>query len=247
MKRYGKIVLEAEKGIDYILESENGTLLVRAVLQKVSEVSADGFFSKITSKERDEANEWVKGQEFKTDPEKDFEKLLKEALKEVNYDYWISNIEPCVDETTGRLEFVENRPVAVGYSCNQLKEMCNAYYPKRGSRMATLYELFIWYAYRIVKGYWTLDFVANDSSSGGNYWNAPVAIHRIVKTGARLCGDFKDGQGNTYKVVTYKDRFVLVGGSYVDKGNWNPVSSVGWNVYPNLIRNDSSCVVVLTK
>ena len=248
MERYSN-VKEAEKKVDCTIEKKDGELFIHAFLTKVKEeaTSTDKFFSKITSDERNEVFEWMKKQKFNTQREKDFFKLLDEALKNVRYDYYISNMEPSVDEQTGELVFEEGKPVAVGYSCNQLKEMCKAYNPERFSRMSDLYELIIWYAYRIVKGFWSLNFVTTDSF-GGNYSNAPDATHCLEKTGARICGGYKDGVGNTYKIVIYKKGFAGVGCCYKGESNQYPVADVDYNGQAFVVQNNGTThVTLLTK
>ena len=205
-ERYNEIVLKAEKGVEFILSEEGGKLIACAsILKEVQEP-----FEKITSKERKEVANLMKKLKGKTTREKDFLSVVKEGLEEVDYDYWIATIEPTV--INEKIRFVEGQEVAVGYTGNDWKAMCENYAKDRGSRIANLYELFIWYAWRIAKGYWTLDYVANDSSTAGNYWNAPNSSHCMEKTGVRKCGGYKDGQGNTYKLVTHKDSLAAVGG-----------------------------------
>ena len=98
-----------------------------------------------------------------------------------------------------------------------------------------------------MNGLWTLDYVAYNSSSAGNYWNAPDSAKRMEKTGERECGGYRDGQGNTYKIVTDEDCFALVGGCYDVGGGNIPVAAVSYYYNPYDIRCNSCGVVVLTK
>ncbi|MCI9063981.1 MAG: hypothetical protein HFJ17_05215 [Clostridia bacterium] len=246
-KRYSKIVLERGEGIEYTIKEEGEVLKISAVLKDAAKAEEKYFFE-ITEKEREEVSTWIEKQNVETEKEKEFIKIVKEGLKEVKYNYFISTIEPSVNKTTGKLQFKEKEePVISEYPWGKVEKMCQEYNPERGSRSANLYELFIWYALRIARGLWTLDFVANDSSSGGNYYNTPNAAHKRELAGARECGGFRDGIGNTYKAVAHKGGLALVGGSCSDNGKNRPVADVGFVSNPNFFQYCGSCVVVLTK
>lgn len=242
-RNFKEIVLKAEDGIVFDCSRTGKTIYAR---KERSDYNLDlTNFMKIGKHERDVVKSWIKTQIPETDEQKQFLKIVREALNNVRYDYWISTIEP--SKPKDKIEFIDGEEVAVGYSINQWIEMFKAYMPERGSRMANLYELFIWYAWRIAKSFWTLVYVADDSSSAGNYWNAPGATHCIEKAGARGCGGFRDGQGNTYKLVTHKDSFAAVGGRYDNRGINYPVADVDYNYNPNNIPYYGCGVLVLTK
>ena len=247
MEQLKKIVLEAPDGMYYTTtQGENGELIIRLVPNS-SEKSQDNakFFTQITAEDWEKVKNWLAKQQGKTKNEKIFLARVKDALKAVNYEYWIANLEPSV--TDGKIYYAEGNAVGVGFSCNQWNQMAEEYAPERLSRLSNEYELYIWYALRIVNGLWTLDYVANDSSSAGNYRNAHEATHSMEKTGARKCGGFCDGQGNSYKIVTREGGYALVGGSYNIYGDDCPVADVNYFDYPNDIQYNSSGVLVLTK
>lgn len=239
-RKSNKIVLVAEEGIEFVFSKKKKTIFAR--MERKADISN---FMKIGSHEREEVKRWIKTQKPQTENQKDFLKIVRKGLNEVRYDYWISTIEP--SKPKDKIEFIDGEDVAVGYSINQWIEMFNSYAPERGSRMANLYELFIWYAWRIAKSFWTLQYVADDSSSAGNYANAPESTHCREKAGARGCGGFRDGQGNTYKLVTHKDSFAAVGGYYFNYGNNYPVAVVYYYNHPDDIRYYGCGVLVLTK
>ncbi|MBP3284298.1 MAG: hypothetical protein J6M02_02230, partial [Clostridia bacterium] len=101
-----------------------------------------------------------------------------------------------------------------------------------GSDLANLYELFLWYAYRIAKGLWTLEYVCDDSSSAGNYWNSPDASHGFEVSGRRKVGGFADGVGNTYKIVSHNEGFVACGGHFVCTGVDSSAARVNYYDHP---------------
>ena len=208
-------------------------------------VLQEEFFTKITAEDREKVKKWAVKRKGRTDNEKVFLAIVKEAVQEVNYDYWIANLEPSVEN--GKIYYAENHDVGAKFSGNQWGEMAINYKPERGSRLSNLHELFIWYALRIVNKLWTLNYVANDSSSAGNYWNAPESFKSMEKTGARECGGYRVGQGNTYKIVTREGGYALVGGYYSNFGDDYPVADVGYSKLPNDIRVISSGVLVLLR
>ena len=245
-KRYKEIVfngltITAPKGKRLtICENEYGKAVIQIVPKK-----PDVFF-RITASEREKVKDWLMQQKPKaerTKRENEFLTILSDALEEVDYDYEIATMEPTV--VHGKIAYIKGAKVAVGYSIKDWIKMAEEYLPERGSRLATLYELFIWYAWRIVKGYWTLHYVAEDSSSAGNYCNSPNATHKLELAGERKCGGFRDGQGNSYKLVTHKDVFAAVGGIYYDNGNDFPVGDVNYNNNLNNIQNNGCGVLVL--
>ena len=253
MEQFEKIVLKTPpEGMHYaITEGENGELIIRLVskasaeLQPVEQQREEPFFTKITAEDREKVKKWVARQNGKTDREKAFLKIVKEAVRNVNYDYCIANLEPSVEK--GKIYYAENHDVGVKFSCNQWGQMARDYKPERGSRLCNLHELFIWYALRIVNKLWTLDYVANDSSSAGNYWNAPESSKAMDKTGAKECGGYRDGQGNTYKIVTREGGYALVGGYYYLDGDLYPVADVFYYDFPNSILDHGSGILVLTR
>ena len=214
-------------------------------LRKSASCHKTKFFTKITAEDREKVNNWISKQKGKNEREKSFLTRVKEAVKVVDYDYWIANIEPSV--TNGKIYYAEGNAVGIGFSSNQWKQMAKEYVPERGSRLSNEFELYIWYALRIVNGQWTLDYVANDSSAAGNYWNAPGATHSMEKTGARECGGYRDGQGNSDKIVTCEGGYAQVGGYCYDDGNDYPVAGVRYDDLPYVIIYYGSGVLVLTK
>ena len=244
----GGMIIEIE-GDFIITKKENGEVVTLPV-QIQQEEKVPHFF-KMTSEKRKKVKRWLKNEKkelaHKTDREKNFLGTLEEGLKSVKYIYWISTIEPTMNKETEKIEFIKGAEVARGYSCEQWKKFAEEFMPERGSRLANLYELFIWYAWRIVKGYWTLSYVANDSSSDGNYANSPNAAGEYEVSAKRKVGGFRDGIGNTCKIVTHGVRYALVGGDYRNFGDFYPVGDVFYHDYPSNTLYDCSGVFVLTK
>lgn len=246
MERFEKIVLKAPT------EGENGELIVRLVPQ-TSEASLSAelqekeekFFTKITAEDREKVCNWVARKVGQTDQEREFLRIVKEAIEQVDYDYWIANIEPSLKES--KIYYEEGQDVYISNdTCAHWKSMAKQYKPERGSRLCTLHELFIWYALRIINRYWTLDYIANDSSSAGNYRDAPNSSKVMDKTGAKECGGYKDGQGNTVKIVTYGEDYILLGGSFKESGKQRCVVEPLNNIFTTFSQDDSVGIIVLT-
>lgn len=241
---FGGMVIEVKGSFITAKKGENGELILNPV-QIPEEPQEVPYFLKMTSSKRKKIRRWLNTQKGETEREKNFLEIVREGLNKIKYDYSIATMEPTVID--GKIEYIEGEKVAVGYSCNQWKTMAEGYMPERGSRLANLYELFLFYAYRIVRGFWTLSYVANDSSSAGNYSNSPNHYNGIERAGARKVGGFRDGVGNTYKIVTHGVRYALCGGFYISDGSNYPVGDVIYINYPNDSRYFCSGVLVLTK
>lgn len=127
--------------------------------------------------------------------------------------------------------------------------------PEYGSDLATVEEYVLWLAYRIARGYWTLEYVCDDSSSAGNYVDSPTASHTFELAGQREVGGFADGIGNIYKAVKGREEnsYCVFGGMYVCSGKDYPVASYAAYHHSPLYLNglpffgDVTPVVVLRK
>lgn len=217
--------------------------------EKVLETVEDKakHFTKITAEDREKVKNWVTKQKGKTEKEKCFLVRARQAIKTVKYDYWIATLEASV--SNGKIYYAERNDVGVGFSGEQWTQMANEYAPERGSRLSNLHELFIWYALRIVNGLWALDYIANKSSFAGKDYDAFINSHYSMnKTGERVCGGYRDGQGNNHKIVTHESGYMLVG------GHWNNISDYCPMLDSNCVNNPffnatnyRTGVVVLTK
>ena len=258
MEQYSKIVFKHQEGYDHVAtKAENGDLIVQIVpiSEKTSrssenEVDKVQYFTKISESDRNKVKSWLETRNEDDgvhDCQKQFLRFVRRAVESIDYDYWIATLEPSVED--GKIYYAVDESVGIGFECKKWYNMALEYAPNRGSRMAKLIELFLWYAVRIVDGEWTLEYVTRNSSSSGNYKNAPNATNNMEKTGARSCGGYKDGQGNSYKIVivTEDNLFGIVGGDYYNDGAECPVATVFFGLNPYLSKEYGSGVVVLTK
>lgn len=222
-----------------------GRLLRKEVFCKAE--SFMEYFDFMGSEEQRIAKEWAETAEGETNEQDKFIELTKEAGSKIKEDYYIANIEPSIDKT-GKIYYKKGEVVALGLSCNQWKERAHDFAPECESELATVYQLVLWYAYRIAKGCWTIEYVCDDSSIAGNYWNSPNAAHNVEVSGAREVGGARDGVGNTCKVVTDGDAgFGLFGGNYSFDGGEYPVADVSFIDGTDFTYYNGSGVVVLNK
>jgi hypothetical protein len=96
-------------------------------------------------------------------------------------------------------------------------------------------------------GWWSIEYVCDDSSSAGNYWDSPNATHDFQTSGARKVGGFTDGIGNTYKIVIHKAGFALCGGDFDKCGGDYRVADFSYCTEPGVFDASGSGVLVLKR
>lgn len=170
---------------------------------------------------------WLVYVKPKTKAQEEFVEVIRDMLSDStkNYEYKIARIEPsargCGNITYDKDSAVYRGAITAGTWEETAKEFVPGY-----SRIATLEELYLFYAYRIAMGYWTIEYVCDDSSSDGNYNDSPVSSKEKDKSGAKEVGGFNDGIGNTIKLVMKDGVPTLVGGSYEMSGKTHPVAKI---------------------
>lgn len=212
-----EMVLKHVEGYKYVtVKSENGDLTIRLVptTNEVNDITK--HFVKITMEDIEKVRQWLKIAVSKTRSEQLFLADVSKACQTIEYEYWIATIEPSVNYEKGYIYYNEGEEVAIGIGKEDWSRMAKEFAPARLSRLANLYELFLWYALRIIDGHWTLDYIANNSHTAGNYWRNADSAKGLECSGAREVGGYKDGQGNSRKIVDLPDDFgwVIVGGEF---------------------------------
>lgn len=219
---------------------------------KELDVPALPHFILMGKPEREKVAEWFNKVNPKVDGEKkrqrNFLDRVEKALKVIDYDYCISTLEPSFDEE-GKIFYEEGKPVGIGIKLKDWKEKAANFYSdkKWHSELAQLEEGDLFKAYRIAMGFWSLEYVCDNSSSAGNYWNAPNSSHACEVSGARKVGGFKDGIGNTYDIYQMHAGFAFVGGDFNSDGYCYPVADIDYCFYPDSINGIGSGVVVLKR
>lgn len=205
------------------------------------------YFFMIGKVEREKVANWLKNLVPTTNNQKKFANRIQKALSVVDYDYKIATIEPSFGKA-GAIYYSEGDEVGRGGSLNTWKKKAEAFYRDNiwESGLAILEEGDLFKAYRIAMGYWSIEYVCDDSSSAGNYWNAPGAAHCFEDSGARKVGGFSDGVGNTRGIYEVPDGFALVGGCYVD-GAEHPMSYAYYDENKYRCYTSACGVVVIRK
>lgn len=183
------------------------------------------YFDCMGKKERAEVSNWLVTQRAAGKAQTIFLEWVKEALAFVCYDYRIANLEPSLD-SDGKLYYEKGKPVCEGLSVEDWQEKAKMFSVQYKSNLANVYELLLWYAYRIAKGKWSIYYVCNDSSSRGNYKNSPGATHCLEVSGSKFVGGARDGVGNTIKIVEHVSGFFTCGGDYTFSGKKFPVADL---------------------
>ena len=202
------------------------------------------YFFKMGEKERTLVENWFLTHKAKTLYQEEFYGIIAIALEIIDYDYRIATIEPSISKD-GEIYFHSKRKVAVSHTCAEWNRMVKNYAPEYNSKIATICELYLWYAYRIAMRYWSIEYVCDDSSKYGNYSDSPETAFRRELSGVRNVGGFCDGIGNTFKLVKHDCGYILCGGSYKSKGKYNTVAKYISNVLNSQLQGKSSPVIVL--
>ncbi|MBQ7667911.1 MAG: hypothetical protein IJS47_01100 [Clostridia bacterium] len=212
------------------------------------EMAQQGFFF-MGQHERDIVEKWLKGFTPKTVQQQIFAEVTGRALETVDYDFQISCIEPSVNPKTGYIYFSEGSEVARKYSPEHWKYMATEYFSNGfwQSDLATLNELTLWYAYRVARGYWTIEYVCDDSSSAGNYRDSPDGVRVFTRAGKTEVGGFADGIGNTRKIIKNKRKYAYVGGYCRDSGKYVPVYTLHQYERSDLTDDYASGKIVLRR
>lgn len=182
------------------------------------------YFLKMGKEEREEVRKWYKNQKSEKTSQNEFIRIVGEAICNIEYDYKIAIIEPSKSENGG-IYYEAGKEVLRNLSCREWEMLARNYAPEHGSRLATLYELFLWYAYRIAKEYFSICDVCDMT-----YLTVKDFVHIFEPSAEHIIGGFADGIGNTYKIVKdSKGAFALCGGCYA---RFLPISRIIYDDIP---------------
>ena len=205
------------------------------------------YFEMMTSLDRNLVENWYVTQKAKTDRQAEFLKIVGKALKKINYQYSISAIEPSVDEY-GRIYFEKGAPVARYISCEDWIKKAKKFAPTFKSDLASLYELYLWYAYRIALGYWTLEDICDNVAYLKDRENETYR-KKFDLSGEKEIGGASDGVGNTYKLVKTDSVFgcAMCGGGCYYYGHYYPLTAISYWTNKQTGSSHSTGVIVLRK
>lgn len=182
------------------------------------------YFFKMGKEAREEVGKWIKDKKGKSINQDTFLRVVKEALNSIKYDYEIATIEPSETEN-GDIYYQKGTKVLKKLSCCEWDKLSKEYAPEYGSRLATLHELFLWYAYRVAKGHFSMKEVCDET-----VYSLAYRIPTLYKSGEDVVGGFADGIGGTYKIVKEsKNSFILCGGVFSKR---LPITQMVYNDSP---------------
>lgn len=201
-------------------------------------------FEKIGEKQRHWIASWHSLQEAENEDELEFLARVKKALNVINYEYGHPLLEPSIG-WAGEIYYAIGHEVGRFLTVPQWETAALAFAPEYYSYIGTLEEHDLFNALRIVRNELTLDYVCNDSSSMGNYFDSPTCSEEMELSGVRIVGKTADGIGNTYKIVKQDSHFSLCGGSHVNSGKQFTVSTVCYHIFPNEIQDLATAIITV--
>jgi len=153
------------------------------------------YFFLMGDAERKLVQKWYAEQSAQNQRQERFLAIVGEALENVKYSYRISTLEP-IRTINNQIEYSVGCDIYNQAELHDWEEKANNFGgTKYTSGLATLYELFLWYAYRVAMGYWTLENVCSKIRKNT----------KMKRVGANKLGGFLDGVLNTYKIVKTPD------------------------------------------
>lgn len=202
-------------------------------------------FSKMKEKDINNIRSWHwHHPKARTIEEQKFLLWTSEAVHFTNYEFKWPMLEPTIENGNVRYEQYANVSKWLNYY--EWRRVAEMFAPQYNSGIGNLYELYLVYAYRIMHGYWTIEYVCNDSTAEGNFFDSPgKSIFGCESAGERKVGGYFDGIGNTSKIVEQNMQILSVGGNYTHYGRFNPVARVEKvNNYVETIRNATAMIVL---
>lgn len=198
---------------DQKLFARNGDL----IWEQENEPESFKHFFSMGREERLKVSYWRNDVSAETLEEKAFLDHVEKALAVIDYDYQIATLDPCVSEE-GKIYYEEGKAFDTEQETNPYywNELAKDFAPEYGSRLANLYELLLWYAYRIAEGMWTFKEVCDGRKISN-------------RSGRKKLGGFFDRVAYSVKVVkSPKGGFTTVGREYwyEEHENFLPASYV---------------------
>jgi len=228
---------------------EYSCLEVSPVLDEKKAQMVDAYFFLMGEKEKERVASWTDTVEASTERQERFVNRVKFALARVPYVFKIATLEPSLNDE-GRIFYEEGKRVGRGIPYASWDAEASSFYSDKNwhSALASPEEGDLFVAYRVAMKMWSFEYVCDDSSKAGNYWDSPTSSHNFEPSGVRRVGGFCDGIGNTLRIFKDDSTFVVGGGDYIDSGVDNPVTGIHEIAYNAMDTNYRGCgVVVLRK
>ena len=205
---------------------ENGTcmLTVETEIDQRSELTKDDDIFVLIEASKLSLKDGFMQYKPKTDEQKEFKKLLTEAIQRGVKDFYRPKLDPSfVNSKYHDICYSAGNKPAVGKSYNWWNKKAKAFCPERNSRLGTKIEYIVFLGVlikRLVDEGWKVadawNAVCNDSKDLGHYCNSENSKHEFEDTGSReICGFFD--LANTYKILAKDEEaggFWLAGGDF---------------------------------
>lgn len=225
-------------GDEYSAYDGRGNLIYRSSDVKDEEVEKLSWRSKYFAQMGQRERNLVSGWHFDFEPQNTAQQVLGrivgDALAIVNYDYEIAIIDPSMDEN-GKLFYHEEAAGCGAMNGFEWERKAKEFAPEFNSRLANLYELFLWYAYCIAAGNKTIEDICDVTYEVTTYSEWISDGRPILPT------------GRTYKIVKNNTTFAMCGGRFFTSQTKFSMSDVGYVYFPEGKMFNGSGIVVLKK
>ena len=195
-----------------LVENEKNICIVNEKGENITNINSQiQYFVKIGKVQRRKVMDYYFSQKTKTIKQLRFLEEVKKALDLINYDYLIPIIEP--SQVDNKYCYYPGKPVCVGYSVIESEKKAKEYAPQFDSGIAKLEELYLWYAYRLAMGYWSISTLCDEINSVFSKKKTDEPL-QLKLSGEQKYAGARDGIENTMKIVKYGEEFMLIGNAY---------------------------------
>ena len=191
-------------------------------------------FFRIGNVERNVVAHWFTTVTPSTQNQKDFLAMVGEAISVIDYDYLISSIDPSINEN-GEIYFEEGESVATNLSDATWEKLAKEFAPELNSDIASLHELFLWYAYNIATGKYHLEFICDRTRQIAGPSHMLHLASVVQNSGERI--------GNTCKLVRHNGELVVCGDSCYYGIVFNAIGKVSYGIEKSRLNKYTSTAI----
>lgn len=119
------------------------------------------YFAIMGKTQRKKVTKWYLNAFGNTKRQRRFINNVGEALNRIDYDYKIAVVPPSLNKN-GELFYQKNYEFNSGTTCIACDKKAKKFAPMYESGLATIYELYLWYAYKIAIGNWKISYVCDE-------------------------------------------------------------------------------------
>lgn len=211
--------------------------------------TAKSIFLKVPASELRLDDDFMKHRP-KTEKERDFKKMVEEAIKSGLKDFYRPKYDPSFSEDGTSICYEPGKKPAVGKSYNWWAKTAKEFKPEQGSRLGTKTEYIAFLAVLIKELVasgksieWAWNAVCNDSDELGYYWDFKDSKYDFELTGSReVCG-WHD-LANTDKILAEDEdtgRLWFASGFFSVSSFCSPLANLEYQYYGRENSNFLSC------